>query len=590
MPRAALCLLRLALWAGALPAPPPLIAQEPPAADSEGATPSSRDSARLLREARGAQAQFERVRRNHLPWAWGGGSGSCDERIGRFCLTYDTGGPDWTPPPEAQEVTAARARLIEQLDEVARLLPGESWVAGQRVRYLVESRRLDEARRAAGECRAEGWWCAALAGYVHHRAGEPQRADSAFSDAIRRMPDEERRRWTDLSYLLDGGAYRDFRRLDPPERERFAERFWRLADPLFMRPGNELRSEHFARNVMDQFQDRARSAEGISWGDDLRQILLRYGWPVGWERIRERPGSLDPPSLLSHYASTDRELVPPLEVLRGGIGAEWDVENPRARTGYSVPLPDSAARWFRRLDHQLAVFRRGDSALVLAAYQLPPDSLPPATPVDAALALVSTGDGPWQVTRFAAGGTRDVLVTVAPADSLLVSLEVLAERAYRAGRARYGLVIPRRAPGLIAASDLLLLREPEPLPDSLAAAVAAARGSVRVRPGERLGVYWEIYGLESAPALPVSMSLRLLDQRAGWLRRLARRAGLVAQTAPIRLRWQEQPTPEPHVSRSMTIQIPAVEPGAYTLELTVELPGREPLSVRRQVEVSAEPG
>ena len=37
--------------------------------------------------------------------------------------------------------------------------------------------------------------------------------------------------------------------------------------------------------------------------------------------------------------------------------------------------------------------------------------------------------------------------------------------------------------------------------------------------------------------------------------------------------------------RSLSIQVPEVSPGTYTLELTIEAPGREPLSVRKDLEV-----
>src|SRR5688500_6055609 len=66
------------------------------------------DSVRALRSARGAQAEFERVRFSALPWtdeSWGG---ECDEIIGRFCLTYGPEDDDSVPPPEAPRVREAR--------------------------------------------------------------------------------------------------------------------------------------------------------------------------------------------------------------------------------------------------------------------------------------------------------------------------------------------------------------------------------------------------------------------------------------------------------------------------------------------------
>src|SRR5690606_25354879 len=129
---------------------------------------SREDSARLVGSARSDQAQFERLRRNRLPEAWGGGSSRCDERIGRFCLTHGMGRPDYVAPPEHEDVIEARLHLIDGLGRVAELLPGDGWVAGQRVRYLVEARRFDQAVEAARECRAEPSWCAAIEGFALH--------------------------------------------------------------------------------------------------------------------------------------------------------------------------------------------------------------------------------------------------------------------------------------------------------------------------------------------------------------------------------------------------------------------------------------
>ncbi|HVG46423.1 MAG TPA: hypothetical protein VM890_16885, partial [Longimicrobium sp.] len=98
------------------------------------------DSALVLRGARAAQASFERTRYRNLPWTESrGGGGSCDERIGRFCIYHDDTETDWTPPPEPEAVKRARAALVAALDRAAAATPGDAWIAGQRVRYLVQS-------------------------------------------------------------------------------------------------------------------------------------------------------------------------------------------------------------------------------------------------------------------------------------------------------------------------------------------------------------------------------------------------------------------------------------------------------------------
>jgi len=138
------------------------------------------DSQHILRSARAAQADFESIRRHNLPKEPGHGAADCDERIGRFCYWYDD--DDETPrppPPESEAITRARDRLLGTLDSAALALPGDDWIAGQRVRYLLQSGRPAEALAAARTCRAALWWCEALTGLALHVAGDYGPADSA---------------------------------------------------------------------------------------------------------------------------------------------------------------------------------------------------------------------------------------------------------------------------------------------------------------------------------------------------------------------------------------------------------------------------
>jgi hypothetical protein len=567
----------------------PGMAQEP-AAEAAFIALSEEDSASLVAAGRSDQANFERLRRRHLPSTWGGGSMKCDERIGRFCLNHMDGQDDWVAPPEADEVVTGRLTLIDGLNQAARLIPGDRWMAGQRVRYLLEARMFDEALVAARECRAERWWCAALAGFAYHHAARPVEADSAFVIALDAMDEEKRDTWTDLSFILDDRSMRVYRRLEGNERTALETRFWRLSDPLIARPGNELLAEHFSRQVWSELQDRAESPEGISWGYDLHEILVRFGWPAGWEQTRQFGMTEGRPPLVSHYSTAPQQLLPPpAAVLGEPATGTWDTEDARPRTGYNIPLPDSIARWVSPLAHQIAVFIRGDSAIVVAGYELPRDSFPDDVPIEAALALLPTGDPLLQPLATAADrtGRAGSLMLQAPAIRALVAIELLVPSEDRIARVRYGLELAPTPPDLLALSDLLLLEGGGELPDSLSAAAAMARGSVRVSPGEQLGIYWETYGVNPASTPTLTMSLRLLEPRKGWLRRLGERAGLLREAVPIRLRWEEAVTTAPYLPRSLHIEVPEVTPGDYLIELTVEAAGREPLTVQKEIEVWA---
>jgi hypothetical protein len=571
--------------AAAQEAPPELSVIVEAAESGSWHTPAA-DSARLLSRARSAQARFEFVRRSHLPWTWDRGSGPCDERIGRFCLWYGKGDSKWQPPPDPEPVIRARGTLIARLDTTAAVIPGDWWVAGQRIRYLVEGGFFDEARAAAGTCRSsDAGWCTALLGYVLHSEGEFERADSVFAAALREMEPRERERWTDLSPLLDVDAVRSYRRLRGAERAAFEARYWWLADPLLMVPGNDRRTAHFTRHVTDRLQDRARQTEGISWGSDLRELLLRYGSPVGWERIRSQTYALQSESMLTRYASGARHFDPPLRVHREplAVGAgEWDIDPTRGRTGYAPAYgaPMEAP------EHQIAVFQRGDSVRVLAAMQLAPDSLKVRHPIEAALVLATDeAHPPLMAHRREATDTAAVLMLAAPGAPHLLSAEALAPEAKRAARVRHALPLGPLPPHGLAVSDLLLLRDADELPDSLEAALPRMRPSTSARAGERIGVFWEVYGLVETD-LPLTVAVHMVDDNAGLLRRLAQRARLLQPATPLSVQWREVPErPDAVFARSLAVELPELSPGRYILRLTLTARGREALQTERSITV-----
>src|SRR5512134_1569063 len=149
---------------------------------------------------RAAQEGFETFRRRNAPvFTVRSGPDRCDEQVGRFCYWYEEDSPE--PPNESERITEARNRLIEQIDSIGRLWPNDRWVSGQRVRYLTDARRYDEAVRAAQSCTSREWWCNALRGFAWHVAGQFQEADSAYEAALRLMSETERCTWRDLKLL-----------------------------------------------------------------------------------------------------------------------------------------------------------------------------------------------------------------------------------------------------------------------------------------------------------------------------------------------------------------------------------------------------
>ncbi len=555
------------------------------AARSRPTGPVQIDSPRVVSAARSQQARFERLRRSRFARGRNASTRRCDEIIGRFCLRHDDEEENPPPGPEPARVRQAREQLILHLDSASLTLPGDEWISGQRVRYLVEAGRRGDALGAARSCRAASlWWCLALQGYVHHSAADYELADSFFSAALGAMEERQRCRWTDIEVLLDGDVRKRYRKLPCGQRDSLERSFWWLADPLHTVPGNDRRTEHFARQVLDRMQDGAESAFGVPWGADLRELLVRYGWPTGWERAIRRPGESGVPTIISRHDPQSRQFAPPSQLLQD-IAAikpeDWQLAAEKPRSGYAPAYATS----FHELEHQLAVFPRRDSAIVVAAYDLRNDTLFASEPRRVALVL-SDARSAAPVARVGSADAAAALCVTVESVPLLLSLEAFSPRDSVAARARYARRLAKLQPLLPALSDLLLLNRAAPLPDSLAEAIPLARSSHRARAGEPLGLYWELYGPDSR-GTTLSVSLSLAVGHRSLLRAAAEWIGLVNRKPPLTLTWEEAVPPGTTVvQRSFALQLPELGPGRYTLRLEITLPGREPLYSTREVEIT----
>jgi hypothetical protein len=541
------------------------------------------DSEATVAALRAAQVRFERTRQRHLPWTWGFSGGRCDLIVGRFCYWDDDDSDEgWTPPEEPEDVALARHELLARLDSASVRLPGDRWIHGQRMRYMVEAARYHDAFWAVRECRAEPHWCDALAGYVLHTMGDFRGADSAFARALAAMPEAVRCEWTDLSVLLDGSLRGRYGNLGCAERDSLNALVWWLADPSYVIDGNERRTEHYARHVVNRLFDGSANPYGISWGRDNRELVLRYGWAIGWERERPRGAGLSTrPAVVGHHADGALRFVPPPAFVESPAtiapdGWELDPHVPRSRYA-----PRYAAR-FTPLRHRLVLFRRGDSAVAVAGFDLE-ESLAVSHP-DRRRAQPTRAIGGLTVTRapgdsgktilHAYSSPRGVVSATVPRVAALVGIEIVDHADSSAGRARYWVDVPARTPDGFAVSEMLLLSSVDSLPATLAEAIPLARGSDRFASGEAIGIFWEVYGLAAGSAPEVRITV--FDEGKGFFRRAAEWIGVAEDDRPaMRLGWEGSAGARDGLApRAVSVRLPTDDTGRFRIRLEIEAEGQ----------------
>ncbi|HKO14951.1 MAG TPA: hypothetical protein VJU87_01875 [Gemmatimonadaceae bacterium] len=571
--------------------------EEPPPPVLQQHTVSREDSLRLLRRARRAQSSFEQVRLQNLPRTFGtGASGYCDVRIGRWCYWHDADDEARDPPPESPRTRSARVRLLATLDSLRAQLPGDRWIVGQTVFYQSEAGRHPDAIGAARACAAAASdadthaWCEALAGYALHQAGSDAAADTAYDAMLADLSQPDRCTWEDLTLLMDDDAAGPYRTLGCGARAAANARFWRLSEPLYLIGADDFRSEIFSRITRARMQRDARNPMGMSMSDADRELLLRYGGSNWFERVDPPIGSMQDVSVTGHesghatvnFVPGPRALAAPESL----AASDWSFDRPTARVNYS---PVYLKHFHRLPRHQLAVFRRGDSALVLAALDAQGDTTLSSSGLRAGLLLASLNDGSIGAPAgeiLEHTGTRAVLAARSPWRPFIASLELLDTTRKAAVRARFA-VRPPYATSRLTTSDLLLFA-PVPggsPPASLAAARPLMLATDTVSARAPLGLFWETYGLRaSGETLDASLSVERIGTT--WLRHTVEALHLASRGAPVHVHWQERPGLQDGIaSRAVVLDLSRLSPGRYRVRLTLAARGDHATVTTREIEV-----
>jgi hypothetical protein len=319
-----------------------------------------------------------------------------------------------------------------------------------------------------------------------------------------------------------------------------------------------------------------RIVYNLAWANDLREMIVRYGWARYWT---QGPGTYSDPyggQISGHEATPNYHFIPASLALDSVHEIRFDLDLDRSTERYS-PV---AANRLTAISPQVALFRRGDSAEVVVAYDVSTRQPFDSAQVESGLVLAPDETSPVTVAATASRGTLSARIDGRPH---LMSLEVISRDKRHAAWKRDGVWLRPRSEGAVNISDILLFEPGTDDVRDLAAALPAALPENSVK-RERTGIYWEMYGLSQADsALPVRMTLTPVDRSV--LRRLGESMGVISRTAPLIVGWRDNSSSGAIASRSMVVDFSLVPRGRYRLAVTVSPKDGDEVSSSKLIEV-----
>lgn len=546
----------------------------------------------LLSSLKHQQKEFEGFRRQRIPsLSLGrGGSGNCDEQVGRFCYWYDEREPP--APPEGDEIKQARLRLIASLDSSFRAVPSEPWTSGVLVRYLAEANRLDDAIEVARKCTTLGWWCPALRGFAYHAAGRSAQSDSAWARALALMDERQRCEWRDMKYVLDDNLLRDYREADCAARVAQENRVWWLARPMLSSPGNDARAEFLSRRFYATLLEEAPSVHELGFDADERELLLRYGWPRAWTQATMYvQGRGSTRVITGHEPAPAPPMLPTASTVRNPALSDsigWRGKGlPGVRARYS---PDIARRLLP-LGHQAALFRRGDSALVVMAYDVSEvtdlNAAAGSERLNAALVLTKGEESDASIVRLPAPGARGTISAMTSWGPMLMSAEVAAPSRSTLARARYGLRATDNPGSRVSISDLLLFEPWDDMPRTLDDVLPHARASQVIPKNSKVGIYWETYNTSPlGEGIQVAITVAPEAKDGSWLRRGLTALRLVREAQPVSVGISDVSSRgRGYTPRAVVVDLATLKSGKYIMQLEITAEGTAPVRAERVLTV-----
>jgi hypothetical protein len=269
---------------------------------------------------------------------------------------------------------------------------------------------------------------------------------------------------------------------------------------------------------------------------------------------------------VAHEREPDFQFLPVrFDTPVGAIGdTAWNLFDENPREGYSPRYADA----FVSIRPQVARFRRGDSTLIVTAFDVAPDTSWKDIAVHPALVIAPSDTSRFLLAVFDSTPRRSALWITAPSQESLASLELLSLDGKVAGRWR-GAIRPLAGDtSRRAISDILLFDATDSLASGIEGAIAAAYGTNVIPQDKKVGVYWETYGGVGADTA-TEVSLALTPIAPGLVTRVLRALGVGKKLAPVDVRWRDAAPGSELQPRSVLLDLSQVTPGRYDFRVTV---------------------
>jgi hypothetical protein len=376
----------------------------------------------------------------------------------------------------------------------------------------------------------------------------------------------------DLSILLDGRAAGQYKHATCQERDSLAAAFWRLVQPLYLNNVNDLRTEFLARITRMYIERDTRTPMSGHWDSDDRETLLRFGRGQYYTQLSRPPGSTREAAIASHRRGPAFNFIPDARSLASPNQLtlqDWEYANVATRSGYA---PAWAGSFQPLLENQVALFRRGDSAVVVAAFKITDHvttSLTKNFRAGVFAAVVDSGNiqTPIGTTLNNVGST--VVSTIrALWRPMIVSLEVMDTSSRAAGRARFALKLP--TPGTrLSLSDLLVYTPSDSAPTTwikrfrerskrfacrtVARLVSSGRHTARGRKARRSSILFSCNRSVGVGCIAPFIKFHLTDPDRS-----------------LSVIWKEVPVVTGDIAcRGVTVDLSRLKPGRYRVRLSL---------------------